>query len=205
MKIIYFLFLIAVLLGTCLLYAVSGHGNYVPGKNTGGIEVEKIPAGRAETPETREIDYFENPRDVDNWTVERPYRGEIFLKRSAAHSSQGKYSMEVFFRKGGLSNIKLVNFPKEWKNYGGIAFDLYNPGGGECLFSFSAKSDYCNPAKTEKYFCTELRIGPGWNSYRIPVARIKEKMDIGNSQKMLTLNMYSGGRYFYIDNMRLEK
>jgi hypothetical protein len=198
------------LLAVALLLAVylfKGHG--VAAAPTARekivVAVRSVSAVPVRIPAGREINYFETDKDFSNWIGRHgEFRG-IVRQRSKKFVSQGRYSMEVYWRLKRWGEMVLLHFPQDWQYYQRFAFDVYNPGPegftlevrvGDLFDSVDFNPDLSR-------FVAQRRIGHGFNRVSFRVRDIGAKIKIDAERKIIRLRILSSDKLFYLDNMRL--
>jgi hypothetical protein len=163
--------------------------------------------------DVREINYFEDPRDVSNWFLRFLSGGRIKTRLSHNAVSQGQTSMEVEWSASSSSELILAHFPQDWSGYRRLKFDIYDPGSLSLDIRlkigdfFSASGSFPDKKKYEAI----IKADPGWNHYDIPFADIGEKVEIDSLRKAIILQVLAKAKkpayfaVFYLDNMRLTR
>jgi hypothetical protein len=209
------LFLLVIGLGAVILLRTSAPFRALPSGEKSKLEISLIEAGPAPANKepVRELDYFENQKDISNWFFMFLENGLIKPGLSGKAVSQGKNSMRVEWTASGRSELVLVHFPQDWSGYTHLKFDIFNPD--ERAFDIKLKigdfAEIADPHGGRKEYGALLRVLPGWNNYDVPSADIGAKINIGAVRKAIVLQALRGTGsseprlVFNVDNMRLTQ
>lgn len=147
---------------------------------------------------------LEHPQALRHWS------GDAVLAQRP--SPGGGTALMVQFQTGRFSTAWLNNFPRDWRGFERLSFQLFNPGRkalGLSLRINDARHDSHSFAHTDR-FNIRLQVAPGRNRYRIDLSDIAAApatrgMDM---DRVSRLGFFTGGldrpRILYVEDLRLE-
>lgn len=147
---------------------------------------------------------LESPRVLEHWSGN--------LERSREHGRNGDHSLEITLETGRYSGVSLNNMPNDWRDYGHLRLDLFNPGTTPLALTLRI-NDQQHERGSNAYgdrFNTRLVATPGWNHYQIDLSEVQaapasRSMDMARIRR---LGLFTSGlqapRKLFLAGLRLE-
>ena len=149
---------------------------------------------------------LETPFERGRWSGGAQY----FVDRSVHH--QGRASLRVVLGTEEYSGVALDYFPRDWRGYAFLSFDILNPG-SEPIDLTCRVNDTVHQLRGNHYedrFNRTYRFNPGWQTVRISLEEIR-KTPRERSMNMEAIDNFAifairlpRPRTIYIDNVRLD-
>ncbi len=152
------------------------------------------------------LDDFETPLELSRWDSRAP------LAISDKQARHGRHSLQVRFTTERYSTVGLRYFPRDWRAYQWLRFSVYNPGRRALMLSLRIhdREHVRQGMPYQDRFNGHLAVHPGWNDYRIPLARIRQaprgrEMDLGAVAELaFFVTRQPRLTTLYFDALRLE-
>jgi VanZ family protein len=150
---------------------------------------------------------FETPFEITRW---EPINSKI--KVSRAIKSQGKAALRVDLATTKYSGATLEYFPRDWRGFSNICFDVYNPQKSP-LKMICRINDFAhnrNGYHHQDRFNQKIRIEPGWNTIKIPITRVQSapenrRMNMTEIEAFtIYVSRLNQPRSIYLDGLRLN-
>lgn len=110
---------------------------------------------------------FESRYELSRWT------GRAKIQRERSVFRRGQFSGKISLTSDKYSGVSLRWFLRDWSNYRGFAFSVFNPGASVLLhFRIDDKVHQDNPVYSNRYNGTAL-LQKGWNDIEILMEDIK--------------------------------
>jgi len=149
---------------------------------------------------------FETTSELDRW------QGNSRRTVTQDFVSHGNRSLKVELNTDLYSGLSLQYFPRNWREYETISFDLYNPDEDDLRVIFRVH-DRLHASHGNAYtdrFNKSFLLAPGWTSIQVPLTQIAE----APHDRMLDLEDVAGLALFvmeqkeaktlYLDHVRLQ-
>jgi len=111
---------------------------------------------------------FEDPRERPLWSVRKAGLQIAFVDR---YPSSGMASLEVRVAAGASGGIGYDAGYQDWRPFGALSFDLYNPGDPFRLTLLVI--DDSRSANFAERFTGRFQVAPGWNAFRVPIEDLR--------------------------------
>jgi len=135
------------------------------------------------------------------------------VRRTALYARHGRHSLRVQLTTATYSGVSLFSFPHNWQGYEQLHFSVYNPYQSE-LTLYCRIHDKWHKDHGQRYddrFNQRLRLIPGWNDYRIPLAAVRfaplqREMDMRAIESFaLFVARQDRARVLYVDHIFLSR
>lgn len=149
---------------------------------------------------------FESNRELARWT------GDSHFLRSTKQSVQGNYALKIELTTTQYSGVRSKDFPRNWRNYNRLIFDIYNPSSES--ISMTVRVDDTNHHKGKELyndrFNRKFTLNYGLNTIAIAIKDIESSpatrlMDMSSiaSIAFFTTQLASE-KTIYLDYIRLD-
>jgi hypothetical protein len=149
---------------------------------------------------------FESPSELERW-------GGADISLSGDVVSHGRFSLKAVLTTDHYSGISFKFFPRDWRGYRGLSFDLYNPS-ADPLRVTCRIHDRLHSANDNAYsdrFNRSYLLLPGWTTIdldleqvaRAPQTRTLELSQIDGLGLFVTQQPVS--KILYLDYLRLRR
>ena len=148
--------------------------------------------------------------DFENrWELERLVtRGTTQFELSTEHVGHGSFCLEVNFDLSRYSRVDVRAIPSNWSQYQTFCFDVFNPR--EEVIDLNVRFYDRHSLQFAKQCGTTVKLNPGDNNIRIPIATIKNSLPgfiskPGEVQKIVFYIFNPQKRYtLFFDYLRFE-
>jgi len=136
---------------------------------------------------------FEDPKIWDT----SPERG-FKINLSKNHVTEGSYSFEIVYPKGGMPSINTKRLSRQWGEYEHLGLDVFNPQ--DETVKFRIRLDDTNGKKADIF----RNIVHGMNNIQIPRSEIAVKINAGQIRDVVLYLFEPDKSYtLYFDNLRI--
>ncbi len=147
---------------------------------------------------------------LDSVNELKRWNGSLFFSRE--HHSSGEACLGLQLGTGRYSGCALRRFPRNWKGYDLLKFDVFNPDKTalKATLRINDKQHHRNGYKYSDRFNATLEIKEGWNHFAIPLTAIASapKNREMNLEEIHSLELFVRDlpepRTIFLDNFRLE-
>ncbi len=172
------------------------------------IRVEAVDPVPKHLPAVWVINDFETEKDRFNCFIEYETPGGVRSSLSGNRAAHGSSSLLVVWREKKWGQLVITHFPRDWRGYAALAFDVYNPG---APFMMEIRVGdwyhrYTHDPNLSR-FVLRRTVSSGSNEIRILLEDISRRIRPNAARRIIHFSIEDRKqpRTFYLDHVRLER